>query len=538
MSEPPRAALPTLPVWACRLLAAVLILGSVGLRVAYLTHDCPLDLSPDEAHYWDWSRHLDWSYYSKGPLVAYLIRAGCETVGAWSEQHTDGLAFAVRLPAAVCGALLLLSLYVLTAQVYRRETLALGVVALSLTLPAMAAGASLMTIDAPYTCCWGWALVLGHRAMFRGSRWAWPAAGAAVGLGILAKYTMVLWLPSAGLFLLTDPGRRRLLAKPGFWIMSATAGLFCLPILIWNMQHGWVTFRHVDHLAGDGFHWFGPLDYVGGQAALLMGYWFVVWLAAMAAHRPTAKSDAGVSYLWWLSAPMFLVFLALSFKTGGGEPNWPVTAYLSGLVLAAAWLRRQMASPSAWYRRIVMTVLSVACGLGLAATVVMHHTDWIRPLLARLSGPATADRPMPLRRFDPTCRLRGWRALGEAVDRERARLRAEGGEPVLAASSWALPGELGAYCAGHPQAYSLGLAMGDRHSQYDLWPNPLRDAAAFRGRTFIVVGWVSEEARKAFDRVEEPREVVYCEEGQPISSWTVTVCRGYRGFPALHAGGF
>ncbi len=99
-----------------------------------------------------------------------------------------------------------------------------------------------------------------------------------------------------------------------------------------------------------------------------------------------------------------------------------------------------------------------------------------------------------------------------------------------------LPGELGAYCAGHPQAYSLGLAMGDRHSQYDLWPNPLRDAAAFRGRTFIVVGWVSEEARKGFERVEEPREVVYREEGQPISSWTVTVCRGYRGFPARHDG--
>ncbi len=442
MSEPPRP-LPTLPLRACRLIAALLILGSVGLRVAYLTHDCPLDLSPDEAHYWDWSRHLDWSYYSKGPLVAYLIRAGCETAGGWSEQHTAGLAFAVRLPAVVCGALLLLSLYVLTVQVYRRETLALGVVALALTLPAMAVGASLMTIDAPYTCCWGWALVLGHRAVFRGSRWAWPAAGAVVGLGILAKYTMVLWLPSAGLFLLTDPERRRLLARPGFWIMSATAGFFCLPILIWNMQHGWVTFRHVDHLAGDGFHWLGPLDYVGNQAALLMGYWFLVWLSAMVAYRPTAKSDAGVNYLWWLSAPMFLMFLAFSFKTGGGEPNWPVTAYLSGLVLAAAWLGRQLASPTVWYRRSVMAALSIVCGLGLAATVMMHHTDWIRPLLARVSGPATPDRPMPLRRFDPTCRLRGWHALAEAVDRERGLLRAEGGEPVLAASSWALPGELG-----------------------------------------------------------------------------------------------
>src|SRR5262249_43576561 len=177
MPAPPR---PALPVWACRLLAALLILGAAGLHVAYLARDCPLDLSPDEAHYWDWSRHLDWSYYSKGPLVAYLIRGGCELLGTWSEQHTASLAFAVRLPAVACGALLLLSVYVLTVQVYRRETLALAVTAVALTLPAVAAGSSLMTIDAPYTCCWGWALVLGHRAIFRGSWWAWPAAAAAV----------------------------------------------------------------------------------------------------------------------------------------------------------------------------------------------------------------------------------------------------------------------------------------------------------------------------------------------------------------------
>src|SRR5919201_7055626 len=89
--------------WLWRGLAAALILANVALHVAYLARDCPLDLSPDEAHYWDWSRHLDWSYYSKGPLVAYLIRAGCAAAGERSVEHTGSLAFAVRLPAVVCG---------------------------------------------------------------------------------------------------------------------------------------------------------------------------------------------------------------------------------------------------------------------------------------------------------------------------------------------------------------------------------------------------------------------------------------------------
>ena len=76
---------------------------------------------------------------------------------------------AVRLPAVVCGSLLLASLYVLTVQVSGSDRLALAVAAAGLTVPLITAGSSLMTIDSPYCCCWGWALVLAHRAIFRGS---------------------------------------------------------------------------------------------------------------------------------------------------------------------------------------------------------------------------------------------------------------------------------------------------------------------------------------------------------------------------------
>src|SRR6266576_6145760 len=109
--------LTALPTWLCLLLAVVLIAGTSLGHIAYLANGCPLDLAPDEAHYWDWSRHLDWSYYSKGPLVAYLIRAGCELAGPWSRQVTGTDMLAVRLPAVVCGGLLLLSIYILAVQV-------------------------------------------------------------------------------------------------------------------------------------------------------------------------------------------------------------------------------------------------------------------------------------------------------------------------------------------------------------------------------------------------------------------------------------
>jgi hypothetical protein len=530
---------PTAPVWRWRVLAALLILGTAALRLAYFANDCPLNLVPDEAHYWDWSRHLDWSYYSKGPLVAWLIRASCELAGPWSQRLIGNDMLAVRLPAVACGVLLVTSLYILTLQVFRRERLAVAVVALALTLPLIAAGASLMTIDAPYTCCWGWALVLTHRAIFRGSLWAWTAAGLAVGLGILAKYPMVLFVPSVGLFLLTTSGLRRQFVRPGFWLMCLIGAACCLPILVWNAQHGWVSLHHVSGQAGiterSGILWLGPLTYLGTQFLVLLGFWFVAWATAMIAHRPSKETDPGIRYLWWTSATMFGVFWVFSLKTPE-EPNWPVTAYLSGIVLGTAWLSRQLASPKEWYRRLTMASLIVACLLGLLVTVVMHRSDLARPVLLRLSGPPSEQHPVPLRRFDPTCRLRGWRYFGGELDRIRAGLRGHGVEPILAASSWTLPGEMGFYCHGHPTVYSLGLAVGDRWSQYDLWrPNPLWDPDTFIGRTFIFVGDPSPALREAFDSIEALRLIEYQESGQPIARWTVLVCHGYRGFRDFQA---
>src|SRR5436853_403645 len=78
-----------------------------------------------------------------------------------------------------------------------------------------------------------------------------------------------------------------------------------------------------------------------------------------------------------------------------------------------------------------------------------------RPVLAALAGPPTPGRPLPMRRFDPSCRLRGWPTLGVAVNDVVNRLRAGGEEPVIAAGSWVLPGELGVYCAGHPIVHSV-----------------------------------------------------------------------------------
>ena len=529
------------PRWRYRWLTALLILGTAGGRLAYLISGNALDLAPDEAHYWDWSRHLDWSYYSKGPLIAWLIRGSCILFGGLSLHLVGTEALAVRLPAIVFGSLLLTGMYVLTARIFRREGLALAVVALALTVPVIHVGAILMTIDAPFTCCWCWALVAVHEAVLVGRRWAWPTLGLLIGLGILAKYTMVLFVPLLACFLWQTRGWQAVWRLRGFWVMGLIATLCCLPIILWNAQHGWVTLRHTQGHAGlqsrTAIHWLGPLTFLGGQFALLLGYWLIVWAAAAWAHRPWRETKPEMLFLWWLSAPIFAFFMAFSLKNGGGEPNWPIPAYLGGMVLAAGWLANSLKAASLWPRRMILGIIGAICGLGILTSLLVHRSDLLTPMLARIAGPETEQHPLPMRRFDPTARLKGWRTLAAAIDKLRGQLEARGLAPVLAASSWSIPGELGFYCQGQPTVYCLGPLLGERHSQYDLWrPNPVDDARQFQNDSFILVGISAEAALTWFDQVESSTLVVHQDQGHAVAAWAVTVARGYRGGPNLSEG--
>lgn len=512
---------------ACRRIALVLGALSVAFHLAYLASDCPLDLSPDEAHYWQWSRHLDWSYYSKGPLVAWLIRASCELFGAFSEAHTGSLMFAVRLPAVLCHAALLAGWYVLAALTLKSHRAALATVAVALTVPAVTAGAILMTIDPPYLACWVWATVGVWKALESGRRKWWLFAGAASALGILAKYPMAL-LPAATFgYLLV--WRRAELKRPGFWLFAGVAALGLVPVFAWNAANGWVTFKHVGTQAvgtsGSGVRWFGPIAFAGGQAAFLIGVWFVVWACAVWAHRRTA--DPARAFLWWGSVPVWGLFAVASFKASG-QVNWPAAAYVTGFVLSVAWVRDRLTGPNP---ALVARVVSCGAAVGLALSALVHFPGLMRGALAQLGGAPTETNPTPVRKFDPTARLRGWRALAAEVDALRARVRAETGEdPLVAGTVWNVPGALGVYCAGHPETYSFGSAMGDRHSQYDVWrPNPVADAQAFRGRTFVVVG--DGPPPGTFERLELGTRFVYRESGVPVAVWWVWIGHGFRGFP-------
>ncbi len=528
------------------LTALLLVVLGVG-RIAYLTSDAAPDLAHDEAHYWDWSRHLDWSYYSKGPLVAYLIRGSCELLGPWSQALIGNHMIAVRMPAILSGLLLLVGLYLLTVQVFHCERLAFLVVFFATLIPLFSLGGLLITIDAPFTCLWVWASVFGHYAIIGQRAWAWPVTGVLVALGILAKYTMLFWLGSVGLFLLATPSLRGQLFRPGFWSMVLISNLAWLPIVWWNAQHQWVTFAHVGNQAGlmrsssqSLVRWHGPLEYLGGQLAMLLGGWFVAWVSAIWVFRPRPNQEPrlGIRYLWWLSVPTFVIFALFSLKTKV-QMNWPVTAYLSGFILTVAVLWDRITHSTGTTRWVWRMLVILACGFSATATLLMHDLSPIRPLLARFAPPQSLVHPCPIRKVDPTTRLRGWAYLGQELDRFRGELAQQGiANPVLATTPWNMPGVVAFYCADQPTVYSLGPRLGDRHSQYDFWhPNPVSEPSQFQGQTFVFIGPTSgpilEVFRLAFDRVELGRIVTYTEQNFRMGQWAFWVGYNYRGFPTI-----
>ncbi|HWB53052.1 MAG TPA: glycosyltransferase family 39 protein, partial [Tepidisphaeraceae bacterium] len=278
----------------CRLIFIALMLFGAVMHIRYLNHNCPLGLSEDEAHYWDWSRQLGLSYYSKGPLVAYLIHASCAIFGNTMP--------AVRYPAillSLCSGLLT---YWLIVKLFSSDRLALGSALLSMTIPVFVAGSMLMTIDSPFYFFWALATCLAAKAIFDNRKWPWPLAGVAMGLGFLAKYTMFVWPLCLIPFFIVDRPARRHLRSAWFWSFLPIALAFTTPVIIFNAQHHWVTVYHVHADTIAGFSWGNLPAFLLGQAAILGFSIFFILVGAIAYVFRQGRADPNRRALAYLTS--------------------------------------------------------------------------------------------------------------------------------------------------------------------------------------------------------------------------------------------
>ena len=177
-------------------------------QLVFLVFGCDWDLCNDEAEYWAWSRRLDWSYFSRGPLIAWLIRLATEFLGGLSLKLTGSMMLAVRLPAVLLGGLTAWGVFRLASLTTGSRRPAMVAVLLLPAIPVLAIGGVVITSDTPLVCCWAWAAVWTYRAMQSRQMRAWIVAGLIGAVGVWAKYSFLAFLASVGLFLLVSPAYR------------------------------------------------------------------------------------------------------------------------------------------------------------------------------------------------------------------------------------------------------------------------------------------------------------------------------------------
>ena len=524
---------------------AFVLLATIG-NLSFLLLRCPYDLAGDEAHYWEWSRHLDWSYYSKGPLVAYIIAAGRWLLADWSNARLGNEMLAVRIPAVVLSIVSMIGIATLAWRVTRRSSIVAVSLALMMTMPIFAVGAKLMTIDAPLMALWVWALVLIHAGLRGRSVLPWLAVGVLIALGILAKYNMLLLFPAV---LITIAISRELwghFKRPGPYLATLIGLLGFFPILYWNAQHAWVSFRHVAGQAGvaggPSINFAGPLEYIASQLAVVNAFWLVGLCIAVVVlwRKPTDERETQDAWelrlLIAAAATPFLVFLGFSPLTKI-QPNWPVTGLATGVIVLALWIRRRWRAPIPGVQRQMRLFLWAGAVLGFLAIVILHEPDLMTPVYQLMTRNAPEWELTPVAKVDPTARLRGWETLGAGIAKVVGSIKPGMPEPFILTDSYQPASQI-AFYVPEIEVTCASAVLGGRHSQYDIWPNPMDDPNQFIGRPVIYIGSLGHPAldgdgdpnHAALPGLREAGVVVFPSKGPRLQYWTIWYCDAFAGF--------
>ena len=414
-------------------------------RVLYILF-YPIDLSPEEAQYWDWSRHLDLSYYSKPPMVAYINFLSTHIFG-----NTE---LGVRINAVILSFLLSLATYFFVNRLFNNK-----VAFIASTLPNLFVGLSvnavIFTTDSPFIFFWGLSVIALYFAVEKNTLSFWFFVGLFAGLAFLSKYPAVFLLPLGILYVYLV--KRELLKDIKIYSSVLIAFAFSLPVLYWNLKHGFVSFKHVSNLAEKGSSFpniSSFLEFIGGQVILLSVIPFFILMYAWFDSLRNRKKE--LLFLTIFSLPVFLFFAILSLKKRV-YANWAGFGYYTGSVLVAYYLSK---SPK------FLKYLTVF--LGIFLTLLLHFTPLFDFLGLR--------KLLPPKR-DPTKFLVGWEKLGEEVSKLYT------GSELIFSHAYQISAELAFYVKGHPRTFVFHT---QRRTQYYLWKNELID---YKGRSAVYVGF-------------------------------------------------
>jgi 4-amino-4-deoxy-L-arabinose transferase-like glycosyltransferase len=398
--------------WAAFITVAVTALRLVGLRYS------EVDLFIDESQYWSWSRDLALGYFSKPPLLAWLI-AAAEYVCGSAES-------CVRAPAPLLYLATTLVAYAIGRALYDART-GFWTAMLTLLGTGTVFSARIISTDVPLVFFWAVAL-LAYAHLIQQAGWRWAVLlGLAIGGGLLAKYAMIYFLAGMLVAAVLEKEARTVLVSADLWLALGVAVVTVSPNLLWNADNGFLTLRHAGaNVVGERIELsvIRPLEFLAAQFAVFGPVVFGVAIAAMARMGSKKLRPADRILLAFAIPPLAVVTVtAIGVHA---YANWAAASFVSLAVLAAAVLVRGNYGVLLWG--------------SLALGALMQ--------LVLVGGDAFATRiRLPLTASNPYERTLGWKAYGQAVGELARKIDA----PTIASDLRADVASLLYYRRGQPE---------------------------------------------------------------------------------------
>lgn len=372
-------------LWAAMAIAALTVWRLATLWIS--GHD----LFFDEAQYWDWSRDLAFGYYSKPPVVAWLIAASTAICGDGEPCIRAGTPVVNGMTALVVGALGQL-LFGPRAGFWSAITFAL--------LPGVTIASGVVSTDTPLLLFWSIALYAWARlSLANGGFVWWIVLGVALGLAFLSKYAAFYFLIGVALHLAISADARRAFSPAGGGVAIVLTGLILFPNVLWNARHGFVSFVHLGENANLGGSLFNPdrmFEFLGSQFGVFGPITFAALLVVVVMMRRVCVDPRHRMLLSFVLPA--LVIITVQALLSRAHANWAAVSYVSATVLVAAWMLETVGR---------QRLLRVATALHV-----------LFALLAYTSYPALRAANLELPgHLDPFARLQGWSELGERVSR-------------------------------------------------------------------------------------------------------------------------
>ena len=312
---------------------AQILTGAIGLMILIRgVAAATAPLAADEAYYWLWSKHLAFGYLDHPPLIAFIIRAGTAVFGDTS--------LGVRIVPWLLSIVATFAVW-RTGVLLLKNAYAAGLAAFLFNLmPMVGIEALVATPDAPEIAAAAvllWTLA----EIGAGGRGAWwIAAGIASGAALLSKYTGFFLGAGILLWLVADSRQRHWLASSWPYLGGAVALLLFAPVVAWNAQHDWVSFKmQFGRVAAGGLTWRYLVELLGAQVGLASPFVFVFGIWAL--YRSMRSSDQtwpDLGLIVFLMAPAVIYFVvhALHDRVQG---NWPSFLYPAFAIAVAAGLQ-------------------------------------------------------------------------------------------------------------------------------------------------------------------------------------------------------